>query len=296
MEIRFLDLGGMTARELITRVWAEIRKDKIWEAAAGLAYFFLLALFPLLIFIISLISIAGMTTVVEVALRGIRDVAPAAAFELITGQVERVMSRPREGLLTFAALGTLWAASSGVVSLIGMLNRAYDVAEERGYLRRRAVAILMTLALAVLVVAGAVLLMIGDQLASWVAELSGLGWLSGAGAMVYYLLGFGLILFGLEMIYYLGPNRPTRKWNWVSLGSLSAVALFVLSSFGFSLYLRFGGSHEAIYGSIGAVIILMLWLYMLGISIAVGAEVNSVVEGARAAHRRSAAARLLEGA
>jgi membrane protein len=261
----------------------------MWDTASGLAYYFLLALFPLVISFISLLSVLQATNLVTRFMESLGDVMPAEAYSLLGAQVERTLSRPRTGLLTLGALGTLWAASSGVSSLMGGLNRAYDVAEDRGFLERRAVAIGLTVALACLTIFGAVLLMAGDRISWWIASLVGLAWLSIVGTIVNYAVGVGMIFLGLSVIYCYGPNLKDRTWKWASPGALVAVGLFVLSSTALSLYMRLSESYNDVtYGSLSAVIVLMLWLYNLGLAIAVGAEVDSEVAVAKAYGRAAA--------
>lgn len=283
------DLGGLTLRQLAARVWTGMSEDAMWDTASGLAFYFLLALFPLVISLISLLSVLQATDLVTRFTESLREVMPADAYSLLGAQIQRTLSQPRRGLLTLGALGTLWAASSGVTSLMGGLNRAYDLTEERGFLKRRAVAIGLTLALAFLTILGAVLLMAGDRISWWIASFLGAAWLSIIGTIVNYAVGLGMMFLGLSVIYYFGPNLKDRTWKWASPGALFAVGLFVLSSTLLSLYMRFSDSYNNVtYGSLGAVIILMLWFYNLGLAVAVGAEVDSEIAAAKASGRADA--------
>src|SRR6185312_6947251 len=105
----------------------------------------------------------------------------------------------------------------------------------------------------------------------------GLGWFSSVGTIMNYVLGVALMVTGFELLFYFGPNIKGQKWRWISPGSVLGVIIFIAASAGFSLYIRFGGSYSNTYGSIGAVIILLLWLYLLGIGILLGGEVNSEI-------------------
>jgi membrane protein len=283
------DLGGLTLRQLAKGVWTSMSEDTMWDTASSLAYYFLLALFPLVISLISLLSVLQATDLVTRFMESLGEIMPAEAYSLVVAQVERTLSRPRTGLLTLGALGTLWAASAGVSSLMGGLNRAFDVAEDRGFLGRRAVAIGLTLALAFLTILGAVLLMAGDRISWWIASLVGLAWLSTVGTIVNYAVGLGMMFLGLSVIYTFGPNLKDRTWRWASPGALVAVGLFVLASTALSVYMRYSGSYNDVtYGGLSAVIILMLWLYNLGLAIAAGAEVDSVIAAAKASGRADA--------
>jgi membrane protein len=258
--------------------------DGMFDAAAQLAYYFMLALFPLIIFLISFLSTVQALNLVDTFLNTLRDVMPEQAYALLGGEIQRIMSERREGLLTFGAIGTLWAASSGVVSLLGSLNRAYDVEETRGFIKLRAIAIGLTVALALLIISGAVMLVAGDEVSGWLAEVTGFGWMTVVGTIAHYVIGLAFIFLGLEMIYYFGPDIPEQKWTWISPGAIVAAGLFVLASLGFSMYLNFSNTYNATYGSLGAVIILLLWLYIMGLAVTIGAEINSEI--ALAAKRR----------
>lgn len=276
------DLGGLTVSQLAKRTWSEMNDDGVWDAGAQLAYYFMLALFPLIIFLISLLATAHATNVVGNFMATLQSLMPGQAFGLIGGEVERIMSSPSGGLLTFGALGTLWAASSGVASLLQTLDTAYDVAETRSWLKLRAIALGLTLAFAVLIISGAVLLMTGDKISAFFAAKTGQAWMGTVGTWINYALGLAFMFLGLEVAYYFGPNVKDQKWAWVSPGSLVGVVLFVLSSVGFSLYLRFNDTYSATYGSLGAVIVLLLWLYLLGIAVVAGGEVNAEIAHAAA--------------
>jgi membrane protein len=282
------NLGGLTLKELGKRLWAEMSDDEVWDAAAQLGYYFLLALFPLLIFVLSFVALIPNVDLVPSMLATLRNVMPEQAYALLGHEIERILTSSGGGLLTFGMLGTIWAASSGVVSLVGTINRAYEVKEERGFFRLRLTAVILTLAFVVLLIGGAALLTMGDRIAVWIADALGLAWGTKiAGTILNYVFGLGMLFAALEVVYYFGPNVKDQKWHWITPGSVVGVGLFVIASVGFSLYLRFNDTYSVTYGSIGAVIVLMLWLYLLGLSIVVGAEVNSEIAKAAAERGRS---------
>lgn len=279
------DLGGLTVKELAKRVWTEITYDELWDAAAQLGYYFILALFPLVIFLLSFVALVPDLDLVAPFMETLHNVMPPQAYKLIGHEIERILQSSGGGLLTFGMVGTVWAASSGVVSLIGTLNRAYETKETRGFIKLRATAIALTFALVVLLMTGSMLLTMGDRIAGWAATHLGFAWVAQiAGTAINYLLGLGILFMALEVVYYFGPNVRRQRWRWLSPGSIVGVGLFVISSIGFSLYVRLNDTYSVTYGSLGAVIVLMLWLYLLGLSIVLGAEVNSEI--ALAAARR----------
>jgi membrane protein len=270
-------LGGLSVKQLGSRVWKEMTDDAVFDAAAALAYYFMLAIFPLLIFLISMLASIQALDLVNTVTRTLESAMPGDASKLITTEITRIMKDTSGGLLTFGALGTLWAASSGVVSLLDGLNRVYDVQETRGLIKQRLLAVGLTVALALLIILGAVALMAGGKVSEWAAEQTGMAWIETVGTILHYVIGVGFMFLGLELIYFLGPNVKGQKWKWVTPGSIVGVVMFILSSIAFSLYLQFSGGYSATYGALGAVIVLMLWLYLLGLAVMTGGEVNAEI-------------------
>lgn len=267
------EASRLTLKELAIRVLREASEDNIVGFAAELAYYFLLALFPLLIFLTSIIGF--LPGVDNSLLIGLERALPPDAMKLVREVLEDVVSHRSGGLLSFALIGTLWAASSGMVSLMEALNVAYDAKENRPFWKRRLVALGLTLILAVLVIGGSGLIMLGHRIGGWLESTLNL---SGALAFVSnaagYLTGFGLLLSGILLLYYFAPNIDLSKRRVIP-GALFASAGIVMGSLLFSLYLRIAPSASATYGSLGAVITLMLWLYITGLMLLVGGEINS---------------------
>lgn len=271
-------LGGLGLKELAVRTWRETSEDNIFGRAAELAYYFLLALFPMLIFLTSLIGF--LPGAQEAILNAVAKVAPTDAMRLVRETLQDIVSNRSGGLISFGILGTVWAASSGTAAVMEALNDAYEAQEGRGYIKLRLVAISMTIALALLIVGGTTLIMFGDRFALWIANALGLGpTFATVWHYVDYLLGLALIFVGLQVIYYFGPNLK-QDWEWVTPGAIVAVIALIAGSFLFSLYLRFAPSYSATYGSLGAVIILMLYLYLVGLVVLLGAEINSEIRKA----------------
>ncbi len=290
--MRLFDLGGLSIWELTRRVWAELIDDNVTDAAAQLGYYFMLAMFPLLIFLLSSVALVSNADLVAPLLATLHRIMPGQAFDLMRREVDRILAASNGGLVTFGMLGTIWAASSGVASLVGTLNRAYDAVETRSFLKIRAISVGLTFALVLLLVAGSTLLVTGRSIADHVARLFGVEWLGTvAGGGLNYVVGFVILCVAIELVYYFGPNVRDRRWTWISPGSLVSTALFTLGSFGFSIYVRFSDAYSITYGSIGAVIVLLLWLYIFGLAIVVGAEVNAEIRNAAARGPEREAAR-----
>lgn len=271
-------LRGLGPGQLGTRTWRKSTEDNVFGTAAELAYCFLLSLFPMLIFMASLVGfLPGLR---ETLLAGLATAMPADAMKIVEEALADVVGKRNPGILWLGAFGGLWAASNGVVALIRSLNVAYEVKERRPYWKVWLIAIGLTLSLSVFFVAGAVLIMFGDLLSLAISRFLGLGssmiflW-----GLVDYLIGLALLLIGLEGVYYFGPDT-NRNWQWITPGAVCAVIAAVVGSLLFSLYLRFAPSHAVTYGSLGAVIVLMLWLYFMSLAVLIGGEINGAIEKA----------------
>lgn len=282
-------LGGLTWREFARRVGAEFTRDNVLGRAAELAYYFVLALFPMLVFLISLLGyFAGEGSALRQKLFDyIAAVAPQEAAGLIQNVVSQVVRASGGAKLSLGLLGALWAASSGVAAIVGALNTAYDVEETRPWWRVRLVAVWLTVALSLLIISALVLVLYGVPIAGWVAASFGLGRaFTVAWGVLQWPVVLLFVLLAFSVIYYRAPDVKERRWQWVTPGSVSGVALWLLASFGLRTYLRYFNTYDAAYGALGVVIVLLLWLYVTGAALMLGGEINSVIE--HAAGRRAA--------
>jgi membrane protein len=260
------DFHGQSWQSVAKRVWSDISKDKIFSHAAELAYYFLLALFPLLLFLTSLIGVViGSGTGLRHSLFNyLGKVLPSSASQLVSDTVFEVSSASGGGKLSFGILAALWAASNGMGAISQSLNAAYHVEESRSWWKQRLIAVGLTIALAVLIISALALVLYGGRIADGLAVSYGFGavfvvlWkiLQWPVVLIFLLLGFALI-------YYWAPDLRDQDWKWVTPGSVTAVALWLLVSLAFRLYLHFFDSYSKTYGSLGAVI---------------GGEVNSDLE------------------
>jgi membrane protein len=277
--------GGITWKELAKRVWTEMNEDDVWGRAAQLSYYFLLALFPLLLVMMALLGIFADkgTELRDSLIAYLGQVMPASAGELVHKTVDELSNASGAGKISFGLLATIWAASNGMGAISESLNAAYEVKETRPYWKTRLIAIGLTAALALLIVSALALLLYGFQIADAIAIKAGLG---DAFTLTWKIVQWPIILFfilvGFNLIYYFAPDIKKQEWKWVTPGSLIGVALWLLVSFGFKTYLSYFNSYSATYGSLGALIIMMLWFYFTGMAIMIGGEVNSEIENAAA--------------
>ena len=268
--------GGLTLKELAKRTWSECNEDNVFGGAAELAYYFMLALFPMLIFLTSLVGF--LPGAQEAIFNSLSKVVPGDAWKLVSETLTDVITNSNGGLLSFGILGTIWAASSGVTSVMGTLNVAYEAKEERSFIKLRLTAIALTIALALLVMGGGILIMVSHKLSDWLAATLGLGgFLAILSTVLGYVIALAVLLIGVGVLYYFGPNIK-QEWHWVTPGAVFAVLAIIIGSLIFSAYLQIGPGYSATYGSLGAVIILMLWLYLVGLVLLIGGEINSEIE------------------
>ena len=266
----------MNIKQLAVKTWRESQEDDVFGAAAQLAYYFLLALFPLLIFLTS--AVGFMPGVQDWILDALAKVVPPESMKLVRETLLDVVSNRSGGLLSIGLIGSLWSASSGVASLMDALNRAHDAKETRPFWRRRLKAITLTLAMALFVAGGSVLVMIGHRIAGWLESAFNISaFLAVVSTVLGYLIGYAFLLIGIEALYYFGPDIERAKRR-VKPGALFASLGIVVGSLLFSFYVRVGPSASATYGSLGAVVTLMLWLYLVGLMLLIGGEINSEID------------------
>jgi len=276
-------LGGLTWKDLFKRVVSEIQEDDVFGRAAQLAYYFLLALFPLLLFLTAVIGLLlGSGTGLRHSLFNyLSQVLPGSAFQLVDSTIQEASAASGGGKITFGILAALWAASNGMGAITEALDAAYDVKESRPWWRRRLTAVGLTVSLSVLIISALILVLYGGRLADYVAGSLGFGEaFTIAWKVLQWPIVLVFILLAFALIYYLAPDLREQNWAWITPGSVVGVMLWLLVSFGFRLYLHFFDSYSKTYGTLGAVIVLMLWLYLTGAAILVGGEVNSEIENA----------------
>lgn len=279
-------LGGLGVRELATRVWAEFSDDEVSDRAAALAYYFLFALFPALLFLTALIGLLPIPNLMDRLMAYVSQAMPGDAASIIEKTLQEIVAGASGGLLSIGVLGALWAGSNGMASIMSALNAAYDVSESRPWWKARLLAIGLTVGFSVFILSALVLLVFGPRIGETIAGWVGLG---GVFTVVWNIVSIPvvmvLVVVGIALVYYLAPNVE-QHWRWVTPGSVVALALWLGASFGLRFYVTSFANYNATYGSIGGVILLMLWLYLSGLAILLGAEVNAEIE--HAAARRGA--------
>ena len=266
--------------ELLKRTAKESSEDDILGLAAQLAYYFFLALFPAVLFILALASFFPLTNFIDDIVRTLRPIAPANVLGFLEEQLRRISNTDSSGILTIGILGAIWSSSAAVVAIIGSLNRAYDIEEGRPWWKVRLTAIGLTLGLAVLVLASFTLIVAGPTIASQIASSFGLGsvfeW---TWEILRWPLAFLLVSTAVGLVYYFAPDAE-QDWAWITPGAVIGTLLWLVVSLLFKFYVANFADYNATYGAVGGVIVLLLWFYISGLAILVGAELNAEIEHA----------------
>lgn len=278
-------LGGLSWQNLARRVWREIYAGSLLTHAAALAFYFLFALFPLLLFLTTLLGLFAETgTELRLNLLGFFSrVAPPSAFALVAETVDEIAAGAEGWRLWFGLVSALWFASLGLAALSDSLNAMYGVRESRPWWRVRASAVALTGALVVLIVAALLLMFYGGEIGAAAAGFFRLGTLfTTVWTLAQVPLALAFVLLAFALIYYYAPDLYDQKWYWITPGSIIGVILWVFVSLLLRVYLGQFNSYSLTYGSLGAVIILMLWFYLTGVAILLGGKINAEIENAAA--------------
>lgn len=265
-------------KDILWRTYEQLGKDRVMLVAAGVTFYGLLALFPAITALISIYGLFADPDVVVDHVDALSGFLPEEALGLIGGQMERIAAQPTGGLSFGFAIGlavALWSANNGMKAIMTATNVAYNEQETRGFLRLNAVAFAFTLGamLAVLLAIGAIVvlpIMLG---------FVGLGATADAAVRLgrWPLLLMAIIL-GVSLIYRYAPNRLRAQWRWISPGSVLASVIWIVASILFSWYVTNFGTYNETYGSLGAVIAFMVWMWVSATIIIMGAELNSEIE------------------
>jgi membrane protein len=273
-------LGGLSVKDLARRVVHEVQEDDCFGRAAQLAYYFLFALFPFFLVLITLLGYLPVPNLMDRLMEMLAQMLPGEALQLVQDNLHELVTSQRGGLLSFGILAALWTPSSAITAIMDSLNRAYDVQEGRPFWKVRGLAILLTIGLSLFIIVSLVLLTFGPQIGGWIADQVGLGRVFQiAWNVLRWPVIVGLIILAMALIYYLAPDVEQR-WQWITPGSVVAVLGWLAASLGFSFYVNNFGSYNATYGSIGTVIVLLTWMYVSGFFVLVGGEINAEIEHA----------------
>jgi membrane protein len=279
----------MLARLRVPIGWGEILKrtlkesffkDDLLSMSAQLAYYFFLSLFPALIFLISIASFFPVANLMDEVVRTMGRVAPPEVLAFLLDQMRKISDQNQGGVLTVAFLVTLWSTSTAMLSVLTTLNQAYDIEESRPWWKTRLTAILLTTGLALFILTSAALVIAGPELAERLADRYGLG---AAFEWTWKILQWPLILLmvvtAMALVYYFAPDAE-QEFVLITPGAVLATLLWILASLGVRVYLANFGNYTETYGALAGVMIMLLWFYVAGLCILIGAELNAEIEHA----------------
>jgi membrane protein len=284
------DLGPRDWFQTLKRTVAEMKQDRVTLTAGGLAYYWFLSLFPALIAAVGMVALLKLDPgIVQDILNGIKQALPPGASGVLSDAVSSA-TQSSTGAGRAAVIGlviALWSASSGMGALQDGLNVAYDVPEDRKFLPKRFIGIIMLLVMLILGVIPAALILfwkpLGNLVDGFVPLPGGLFdilWI--AVIAVVALLGLGLMFSAL---YFLGPKRKSPRWQWVSPGGIIGVVIWLVATIAFQLYVTQFGKYAQTYGALAGVVILVLWLFITALALLIGGELNAELERQAAIRR-----------
>lgn len=279
----------MLARFRVSLTWAQILRRTFVDAifkhnclglAAQLAYYFFFSLFPALIFLLAIASYFPITTLMDEIVGSLRQFAPPELIAIVTDQLRKISGDQQGGLLTLGILTALWSSSSAMTAIIDTVNHAYAVEEGRPWWKVRLVAIALTIGGAIFVLTSFALIIVGPQLANPIADAVGLGtafeW---TWNIVQWPVACALASIGIALVFYFAPDVE-QQWSWLLPGTIFATILWVAASLGFRYYVVNVTHYTETYGALGGAMVLLLWFYMSGFVLLLGAVMNAKIEHA----------------
>jgi membrane protein len=278
-------LPGLTLEQLSRNVSEQIIANNIFGRAAELAFYFLFALFPL---IFLMMTVFGLFASHRVELQNdflvyFADFLPPTAFQLVRRVTAEIVAHASHGKLIFGVVSALWCVSSVISSMISALNAAHHVRDGRPWFKVRAIAFGLSLLTATLLLAALFVALAGNHFIAWLG--AGLR-IHRAVVLVWKVIQWPAVIFfvtfSCSLIYHCGPDlKKRRRWRWFTPGAAVGVLVWIAAALGFRMYLHFFNNYSVSYGSLGAVMILLVWLYVSGLACLIGAEINAEIERSR---------------
>ncbi len=272
------DIPSSGWKDILLRVYNDISSHRILAIAAGVTFYALLAVFPAIAALVSLYGLFADPGTIASNLDKLSAILPGGAVDVVRDQITLVASKGHGTLgatFMFGLAVALWSANAGVKALFDALNVVYDEQEKRGFIRLNAISLLFTTASIVF------LLLALAAMVAFPVALQALGFGAGRAVIVRLISApilFAIVVVGLALLYRYGPSRDAPRWRWISWGSVFAAAGWIIVSMLFSWYAANFGSFNKTYGSLGAVVGFMMWIWLSAIVILIGAELNAEME------------------
>jgi membrane protein len=275
-------LGRIVDKQFGTDLRAKLKRDRVTNGAAALAFYWMLALFPAAIFMLTLLPYLPVANLEQAIMDLLKQAMPGEAAGMFEQTVKNIVSSRKAGLMSFGLLFTVWTASSGVYAVMKELNNVHDIEEKRPFWKARGVALLLTLACVLLVLGSLTLAIAGGAIQGWLGSALGFSdALLFFFAVLRWVIIAAALLLALALVYHFGPAVKERSFALVTPGTVAGTGALALASFAFKLYVGNFGSYDKTYGSLGAVIALLMWLFVTGLVLLVGAEIDVLAERKR---------------
>ena len=272
-------LGGMTPLELARRMLRRFLQGDIFTQAAALSFYFIFALFPMIISLLAVLGLFAQSNTFRAGLVAqMGRIMPPSALALVQATVREISEQSDEWKVGLGLVLALWSASGGMSALMQALDHSYQVRESRPYVKRKVIALGLTLAIVALSSVDLAIVLYGGEFAEYVGQRTGLSrTLVTLWQFIDWPIALFLILFSLALIYCVGPDvRP--RLRLLTPGSILGGVVWIVASLVLRLYLHFFSTYSKSYGSLGAVMVLLLWLYITGLAILLGGEINAEIE------------------
>jgi membrane protein len=285
---------GTPVRVVLKRTAKAFIDDDLLSRAAELGFYFLFALFPMLICASSVLGLAARSasTFYDSLLHSFAVVVPPSAYHLVIDTFNQTAQASSGGKAVLGFVAALWSASMGFAAIQDTLNLVYKVRETRPYWKSRGSAVLVTILLAAIATLNLVVMFVGGLVAGrayehiWHRPLR-IGVVIGI-HLVTWIIAFALLMLIFSTIYYYAPDLKKKCWHWLTPGAAFGIITWMLASLGFRVYLHFFNTYSLTYGSLGAVVILLMWFYITGLTLLTGAELNSEIQASVAENRMAA--------
>lgn len=291
-------MANLTIQIVFSKLYKKAFEDDIFSSAAQVGFYFSFAIFPLLLFLVSLFGLfldATNNFKLELFFY-LKQIMPYSAYDLVRNTIEETTESSSGGKLTIGLLIAIWSASAGIDSLRNALNAVFDFKETRSWWKTKLLSIVFTVILTFLIMTALGAVFYGWKFASFL--LSALG-ITGPSpfylVFIQWIITLGVLLIIFELLYNVLPNRKPFKWFWITPGATVGIILWLILSSGLRTYLAYFNTYDRTYGSIGAVIILMLWLYLTALVILAGGIINSIIEEFKTAKQINTEVRVIVG-
>jgi membrane protein len=276
-------LGGLTPWQLFRNVSEEMIANNLFGRAAELAFYFLFALFPLILVMMTLFGLFASHRVElqNDLLSYFADFLPPTAFQLFRTVATELPTHATGKKLIFGILSALWCVSGGISSIISALNAVNDVRESRSWFKVRTIGLGLTLLISILLLVALFFVLVSSDFVGWLGTKLGLHPIV---VLLWKAIQWPAAIFfvsvSCSLIYYYGPNLKGRHWHWMTPGSAFGTFVWLVASLGLRIYLHFSNHYSVSYGSVGAVMILLLWLYLSGLAYLLGGTINAEIQRA----------------